>query len=179
MQARPTLDHVLMGWNGSALQLLRAFKHHTCNHSAASQDHCCERVQNHTQCILKLFIVLQSSFQNHNFRRCPRLFQSAHREPFLIKWGSHCKPSAGAASLRFIFLHQPSFWLSFCFSFWFAATAAVLKGERAYQQHPVYVHGSGRVSEKYFMKKKTILDGCSGAISWMDGSPGGVRYRAP
>ena len=111
MQARPTLDHVLMGWNGSALQLLRAFKHHTCNHSAASQDHCCERVQNHTQCILKLFIVLQSSFENHNFRRCPRLLQSAHSQPFLIKWGSHCKPSAGAASLRFIFLHQ----LSFCF----------------------------------------------------------------
>ena len=162
MQARPTLDHVLMGWNGSALQLLRVFKHHTCNHSAASQDHCCERVQNHTQCILKLFIVLQGSFENHNFRRCPRLLQSAHREPFLIKWGSHCKPSAGAASLRFIFLHQLSFWLSFCFSFcfsfWFAATAAVLKGERAYEQHPVYVLGSGRVSEKYFMKN-VILDG--------------------
>ena len=55
----------------------------------------------------------------------------------------------------------------------------MLKGEHAYEQHPVYVLGSGRVSEKYFMNKNAILDGCSGAISGMDGSLGGVRYRAP
>ena len=38
-------------------------------------------------------------------------------------------------------------------SFWAAAAAAVLKGEHADQQHPVYVLGRGRVSEKYLVDK--------------------------
>ena len=38
-------------------------------------------------------------------------------------------------------------------SFWVAAAAAVLKGEHADQQHPVYVLGRGRVSEKYLVDK--------------------------
>ena len=59
-------------------------------------------------------------------------------------------------------------------SFWFAGTAAVLKGEHPYEQHPVNVLGSGRVSEKYFVNKNSILDGCTCARSGMDGSPDGV-----
>ena len=38
-------------------------------------------------------------------------------------------------------------------SFWATAAAAVLKGEHADQQHPVYVLGRGRVSEKYLVDK--------------------------
>ena len=41
-------------------------------------------------------------------------------------------------------------------SFWFAGTAAVLKGEHPYKQHPVNVLRSGRVSEKYFVKKRHL-----------------------
>ena len=77
------------GLKWAYVQLQRTFKHHTCNHFTASQDHCCARAQNHTRCILKLFIVLASSFQKSELQTLSSLFtictQGADAQPFLIK----------------------------------------------------------------------------------------------
>ena len=107
MKCKQGLDHVLMGWNG--LQLRRVFKHHTCNHFAASQDHCWERAQNHTRCILKLFIVLASSLQKSQLQTLSSLVPICTQggsQPFLIKWFSLQVKLvvAAAASLRFFLL---------------------------------------------------------------------------
>ena len=83
------------------------------------------------------------------------------QQPFLIKWFS----LQAKSSLSFVFLPQHSFW--------FAGSAAVLKGEHPYEQHPVNVLGSGRVSEKYL---NAILDVCTCAGSGMDGPLDGVMY---